>query len=337
MCCAMCQGVVQCKAWTWVKDAGLDGCPSQCWLKGGLPTGKQSKPGLVSGLPPDRPSFLAVVASSAASASGDAAGAVAAEPLGGSMFCFSLMVPHSYEQELLEFQHKERISIFGCDAWDVYSNISLSVCPGVRTTVVPTDLTVKFGGDSYTALNSWIFIAVLHNFSSTEPYLFFEVWKRVIDDGRHKKHNWIAKVDPDAVFFPERLRPVAAAHAGVGYISNCKYGLHGPIEVFSKNAITAWAKGYKTCQAHFWNVCQGDCFWGEDLFIDQCLWKVLNVTRENDYRQLVEDHCDAPVKNWTDYTCEDATHAAFHPFKNKETYMKCLQAANAKTLEVPLQ
>jgi len=244
---------------------------------------------------------------------------------GTSLFCIALMLPHTYEQQLLAMQYQNKVSLFACEAYQVLSNGTYQVAPGLTSGAIDSSLQCKKGGEFGTALNLPIFIAV---------------WEKVIHDGIYLKHDWVVKVDPDAVFFADRLRGIVTVHyerpSGV-YLNNCKYGLHGPIEVFSKNAITAWAKGYKTCQAHFWNVCQGDCFWGEDLFIDQCLWKVLNVTRENDYRQLVEDHCDAPVKNWTDYTCEDATHAAFHPFKNKETYMKCLQAANAKTLEVPLQ
>mmetsp|Transcript_83128 Transcript_83128/g.235802 ORF Transcript_83128/g.235802 Transcript_83128/m.235802 type:complete len:333 (+) Transcript_83128:2-1000(+) len=51
MCCTKCQEASDCQAWTWVKDAGLDGCPSQCWLKGGTPTNKMAKKGVVSGLP----------------------------------------------------------------------------------------------------------------------------------------------------------------------------------------------------------------------------------------------------------------------------------------------
>lgn len=50
-CCAKCKELPKCKAWTWVKDAGLlEGCKSQCWVKGGLPIRKVRKLGVVSGL-----------------------------------------------------------------------------------------------------------------------------------------------------------------------------------------------------------------------------------------------------------------------------------------------
>eukprot|EP00443_Scrippsiella_acuminata_P021066 CAMPEP_0115188450 /NCGR_PEP_ID=MMETSP0270-20121206/11016_1 /TAXON_ID=71861 /ORGANISM="Scrippsiella trochoidea, Strain CCMP3099" /LENGTH=757 /DNA_ID=CAMNT_0002601631 /DNA_START=138 /DNA_END=2411 /DNA_ORIENTATION=- len=51
VCCELCQKEPQCKAWTWIKDAKLGGLfPSQCWLKGGLPTSKLKKDGVISGL-----------------------------------------------------------------------------------------------------------------------------------------------------------------------------------------------------------------------------------------------------------------------------------------------
>jgi len=53
MCCTKCKEEPKCKAWTWVADAGLEGCPSQCWMLGSEPTRKVKKAGVVSGLPGD--------------------------------------------------------------------------------------------------------------------------------------------------------------------------------------------------------------------------------------------------------------------------------------------
>ena len=60
------------------------------------------------------------------------------------------------------------------------------------------------------------------------------------------------------------------------YINNCKYGLHGPIEILSSTAVTELVRGRERCAKHFTHECGGECAWGEDLFIDQCLWKVSN-------------------------------------------------------------
>jgi hypothetical protein len=139
------------------------------------------------------------------------------------------------------------------------------------------------------------------------------------------EHDWTVKVDPDAVFAPARLRGILQSYKEVGngvYLNNCKYGLHGPVEVLSRRAVQAWSQGWPWCQSHFRERCHGDCLWGEDMFMDQCLSKVLGVTRQNDFRLLVEDHCDAP-SGWQ--SCTDSSKAAFHPFKTLSGYQQCLQ------------
>lgn len=236
-----------------------------------------------------------------------------------TLYCFALMLPGSYEQGLLAFQYKSRVSLFGCDAYAVYSNRAIEVAKGLVSGVVDSDLKCKKGGEFGTALNLPIFLAV---------------WKEVVEDATFLKHDWTVKVDPDAVFFPERLRGIVAMHPetekGV-YLNNCKYGLHGPLEVFSRNAVVTWSGGSKQCTDHFWKLCNGDCMWGEDLFIDQCLFKVLDVGRQNDYRLLVEDHCDPP-DDWEQ--CRDFTSVAFHPFKNVTGYRGCLDNATGAGLRM---
>lgn len=230
----------------------------------------------------------------------------------GTLYCFALMLPGSYEQTLLAMQHKKKVSLFACDEFAVYSNKVIQVAPGVNTSVVNSDLKCGKGGEFGTALNLDIFIAV---------------WTKVIQEARFQHHDWTVKVDPDAVFFPSRLLEVLALHPETKegtYLNNCKFGLHGPLEVFSRNAVTAWATGSPRCVQHFQKQCGGDCFWGEDLFVDQCLWKVLNVTRDNDFRLLLEDHCEPPA-DWA--SCTDVSRVAFHPFKTVEGYSGCLENA----------
>mmetsp|Transcript_21250 Transcript_21250/g.56224 ORF Transcript_21250/g.56224 Transcript_21250/m.56224 type:complete len:874 (+) Transcript_21250:50-2671(+) len=237
-------------------------------------------------------------------------GTLADRPM--TLYCFALMLPGSYEQGLLAFQYRLKVSLFGCDAYSVYSNQAIKVAEGLVSGVVDSDLKCEKGGEFGTALNLPIFLAV---------------WKKVVEDAIFKKHDWTVKVDPDAVFFPERLQGIVAmfpeTEKGV-YLNNCKFGLHGPIEVFSRHAVTTWSTGHKQCIDHFWKLCHGDCLWGEDLFIDQCLAKVLGAQRENDYRILTEDHCDPP-KDWD--SCTDESRVAFHPFKNETGYRTCLNNA----------
>jgi len=219
------------------------------------------------------------------------------------------MLPESYEQELIGMQHTKRASIFACTAYTIYSNRIIQIAPGVETHVVNSDLKCSLGGEFHTALNNKIFMAV---------------WAKVFEDADFQHYGWTVKVDPDCVFFPDRLQslvsPLVETPNGV-YLNNCRYGLHGPIEVFSRNAVKTWSTGSGRCLTHFHKVCSGPCFWGEDMFIDQCLWKVLNVNRVDELTMLVEDHCDPP-QGWQN--CYDKTRSAYHPFKSVKGYSQCL-------------
>jgi hypothetical protein len=299
MCAGMCQGVEKCQAYTWVKDAGLPGCPSQCWLKDSVGV-KKPKKGLVSGEPPKRKQFVAAPRGT--------------DGPGGSLYCFALMLPEGYELGLLKWQEEHKVGIFGCDKAAVYSNKEIAVAPNVVTEVVNSTLKCGFGGDSQSALNAWIFISV---------------WYQVIHVGDYKKHDWVVKVDPDAVFFADRLGRVLAQHKGAGYINNCKYGMHGPIEVFSSGAIDTLAEDYKRSwdgkgpKKCIKNLHFGQ--WGEDMFIDQCLDKILDVKpRPTEPKLMCESHCECNAWYWCN---EGEDVVSYHPFKSIASYKNCLSNA----------
>ncbi|CAE6935900.1 unnamed protein product, partial [Symbiodinium sp. KB8] len=97
--------------------------------------------------------------------------------------------------------------------------------------------------------------------------------------------EWLVKVDPDTVWAPTRLRHYLREHSwGIGgdgiYFNNCEEGLHGPIEVFSKNAFISVGRAAQHCKAAYdhqecsdnctgvWEqtkYCNGPCiqWWGE--------------------------------------------------------------------------
>eukprot|EP00913_Durusdinium_trenchii_P028837 g27039.t1 len=250
----------KCKSFVWVEDAGLPGNPSQCWLKGGEPVDKKPKDGVVAGIPPPRQPFQMVPQEASPDQFPvDRAG----------MFCFSLMLPFGYEVELLAWQYNQQVSIFACDKFAVYTNKSMEVGAGtgLYTHVVDSNLHCQVGGDSQSALNSWIFIAV---------------WKKVLEDGYWREYPWTVKVDPDAVFLPLRARPILMQYYGE------------PRE--------------------------------QDMFMDQCLRKVLQVTDGQPPalapELMCEAHCDCPEWIW----CSGSA-VSFHPFKSIASYKNCL--ANA--------
>jgi hypothetical protein len=235
-------------------------------------------------------------------------------PGGASILCLSLVIPWTDERQLVKGQFQAGRSIFACDEYAVYSNQVLDIAPGLRSGKIDSDLVCEKGGEFGTALNTDIFLAL---------------WDKVLKEGRFMLHGWTVKVDPDAVFMPNRLRSLLTRHSegpkGV-YLNNCKLGMHGPIEVFSKNAVQALGRGKDHCVEHFIGLCSGPCNWGEDMFLDQCLSKVLNVTREFEWALLQEDHCNPPP-GWE--ACQTPGIAAFHPFKTVAGYHDCWSNANA--------
>lgn len=230
---------------------------------------------------------------------------------GPSLFCYAVMLPKSYEETLLLMQYKKKWGIFSCAEAEIYSNREVRI-GSLTTVVVNSDLKADVGGDFNTALNTPVFLAV---------------WHAVFAGGRYLKHDWTVKADPDTVFFPDRLRRMLLGHEedprrGV-YFNNCKYGLHGPIEVFSRNALRVLQAGAPACVAHLTKLCSGPCPFGEDMFFDKCL-VYLQVEREDNYDLIMEEHCDGG----TDYLrCDNPSKVSFHPFKTKQAYRTCIQNA----------
>jgi len=296
-CCQTCTANPQCLLWTWREESIK--APALCFLKGSEP----------------RSAVTRLRRNGSASGRQERSGGHVqvrdARP-GLSLFCFSLAMPFGYERSLLALQYVHHASIFACDEYAVYSNISMEVAPAVKAGAISSDLVCKRGGEFGTALNTDIFL---------------KVWAKVAEDGRFRLHDWTVKVDPDAVFIPSRLRTLLAKHNETQngtYLNNCKFGMHGPIEVLSRNAVKSLVAGSDKCMQHFIKLCSGKCQWGEDMFVDQCLMRVLRLKRANEYKLLLEDHCDPP-SDWS--SCQDAAAAAFHPFKTEKGYRRCL--ANA--------
>lgn len=100
------------------------------------------------------------------------------------------------------------------------------------------------------------------------------------------------------------------------YVNNCRFGLHGPIEVLSSAAVSAFADGLHRCD---FLLAQP---WGEDKFLDRCML-ALGVTRVNIFGMLSETACgEEPAP------CGGAD-VAFHPFKKFDEYFACWAFAHS--------
>merc|ERR550532_3587243 len=110
--------------------------------------------------------------------------------------------------------------------------------------------------------------------------MFTQVWKKTY---KHQYADWVAKVDADAVFIPNRLRTWLSHQLvpenGI-YLENCKfveYGYFGNLEVFSKAAYMTLLANIDQCKASpeiNWKLGVHDGKYGpmgEDLFAQTCL------------------------------------------------------------------
>jgi len=246
-----------------------------------------------------------------------------------SLYCFALTLPFGNEPKLLWTQFKKHESLFACDECTVFSNVTFSIDPKVVTTPIGGSMAVNFGGKWGTALNTDIFI---------------RVWRAVFSLGLYQYYEWTVKVDPDAVFLPQRLRKVLLPMATMGpmYINNCEWGMHGPLEVISHEAMAIFLANMDSCEGireaamqwqpvhwkpliHRYGGDDKDHTFGEDQYLRRCL-HLLNILKVDNFDLLSEPACAFRKAN-----CASSTSVAMHPFKTPESYVACYEYAKALT------
>merc|ERR1712107_287497 len=246
---------------------------------------------------------------------------VVEEP-GLSLYCFSVYMKDtgspkpSFELELLKQQLQYGASIFSCAQWGVYSDTTVELGPGVST------IQVADNGDFHAARRP-------HRGWLNTP-LFTQVWRSIRDIELYKNHNWVVKVDPDAVFYPKRLMNIldgkTVPEEGV-YVVNCKfvdYGYFGNLEVYSAKAFQTLVANVDTCYTELdWKTgVDGGKFgpMGEDLFAQRCM-DMHGVKHIEDFSITADGACpadrpkDQKKNKKFQPSCKDVTAAAIHPYK----------------------
>jgi hypothetical protein len=222
-----------------------------------------------------------------------------------SLFCFMLVVPWGDEPKVVKWQHKSKKGIFQCDKFSLYSNVTVGDLSDLPIKVVHVDLFCPIGGQWATRMNTAVFI---------------KLWDQVVHDGVYRSTAWTVKLDPDTVFFPNRLRDVVrtpahrSAQEDNGMFSdNCEYKntLHGPIELLSRRAVEVYAAGHK-------HICTLPP--QEDVYMRACLLK-LGVKSVQDFILLAEQYC------YYDWTSCKSSRVAFHPFKSLQSQWDCFGTA----------
>jgi len=151
------------------------------------------------------------------------------------------------------------------------------------------------------------------------------IWDLVKHDGRFRHHHWTVKVDPNAVFLPDRIKLVLKKHTTPAqslYVMNCNK--NGPpqmlqaLEVLSRKAMESYAVHYWKCKASLkW---QGLC---EARFMAACLDQ-LGVKRLGEWQMLGDSSC-------TYAACSDGTRVAFqHEYQDEKSWITCFEEAIAR-------
>jgi len=243
-------------------------------------------------------------------------------PHWASLFCFSLMWTSGYEPELLKFQLEQKTGIFGCDWSAVYNggsksfNLGMGALGPVMTTAIP-DMPLPHEKGRY---GRWVDGVKQTTFSWLNVPSWVRLWEQVRDDGLYKEADWTAKLDPDAVFFADRLRgqlrhfdSKKAVYIQNENCYNDEFHFSGALEVFSSLAVEMYLQGYPSCKEELpW---QG---WSEDYFMEFCMnWLEVDYNKNH---KLLSNKGSCVVSTTG---CGEKDWAAFHPFKSLGEYAAC--------------
>jgi len=219
------------------------------------------------------------------------------QPGGTSLFCFSAILKHSYEELLLAVQKKRKLGIFGCDE----SNVLQKAQDGKGGRQAMKDFT--------------------------------EIWMEIKGGGQFARNDWTVKVDPDAVFIPQRLRTNLdkwAIPAGTAiYLKKNPFWTGGDmlnigaIYVFSKEVLHVYFKNWWSCKGKLHDF-------GEDFYMRTCMdaYGVRHIVDEsllNDLYSLGNKW--EPVNK---YRCSNQRFVAFHPYQNVTSWIDCHAVAMGK-------
>eukprot|EP00443_Scrippsiella_acuminata_P023931 CAMPEP_0115284640 /NCGR_PEP_ID=MMETSP0270-20121206/61003_1 /TAXON_ID=71861 /ORGANISM="Scrippsiella trochoidea, Strain CCMP3099" /LENGTH=225 /DNA_ID=CAMNT_0002701605 /DNA_START=17 /DNA_END=691 /DNA_ORIENTATION=+ len=222
---------------------------------------------------------------------------------------------HGYEPDLLNLQLSSDASIFACNDYEVFTGEAATLTSAASQCTLPTtvvDVRAAARGDmsipSYTT-NSWL---------NVENFL--AAWASILKSGRYLNRDYTVKTDPDAVFFPQRLRPLLPSAPGPTYLLNCNKfyrAMYGSVEVISREAVQVFGERGPDCKASFVN----QTHWGEDWYLQRCFfWLGLKGTARFGMVSDFNGHCTDDVPD----SCLDGDQVAFHPFKSVDRYGECL-------------
>ncbi|CAE7298547.1 unnamed protein product, partial [Symbiodinium sp. KB8] len=160
-----------------------------------------------------------------------------------SIYCFSV-ARAGPEIDTMYMQRQSGTGIFACDGHAVYSNTNTTI-DGIRT--IPIGNTDSGLSVDHTAANSQVFM---------------RTWMTLLNNNDWWHYDFVAKVDPDAVLFPERMRGHLSWHVGqpVFFLNCAKWHpmMYGALEVFSKQALGRYLAQHGKCESGLHENCHAN-------------------------------------------------------------------------------
>jgi len=234
-----------------------------------------------------------------------------------SLYCVAVMMPGSYEQAIfakalaLSWKYHRDFGIFDCDFFTVFASRRVLIGRHRRR------------GPVHSVHFKQAAVGRSEDNTAANAQLFMNMWEEVRKRRHYLHHAWTVKLDPDAVFFPERLRGYLRPHTDGSpkFIKNCNLfpgaagwpALWGSVEALSKQALVRYFQQKANCMKMPWWV------WGEDKFLGNCL-PSLGVGSVFEREMVGDGHCIGA-------TC-DSYHAAYHKYKSTAAWFDCWHRAS---------
>jgi hypothetical protein len=251
---------------------------------------------------------------------------------GTSLYCYALAVlsksfkSKTPDDQLLGWQLKNGKGIFACQAWDVFSDVPLTLngeYDAIQLKDTDGDWFAYTREDTGTPANTAIFVSA---------------WKLIRQRGWDQE--WVVKADADAVFIPQRLQDVlsVAKHPNTGiYYENCKgvdSGFFGSLEVVSTLGFKILTDKLEECKSTLaWDGDPSSGWkygpWGEDKFAQECMDRH-GVLKMQGFELTYDGACpsDRPEGQKKNKKfvppCWNSSAPVTHPFKSVKAWTECL-------------
>jgi len=237
-----------------------------------------------------------------------------------SLFCWALL--RVGEQHLVKYQLTNGVGIFDCNEWAVMTDVTVALNRWVSYgfPAIPAWTPNRKDLASWAIGSTQAPIGPEHN--ALNAFAFMAAWAAIRDSNRIPNHDWVVKVDPDTVWFPQRLRSqlrVKMPSHGNGcdniFVTNCIRWktMQGPMEVLSRTAVLKMLAQHSKCGSFNYRA--------EDQFLVDCL-RQLGVNSRLEPTFLNDRYCDGYSN------CNDTWKVGFHPFPSVGAFDLCMKQSS---------